>query len=286
MSVNNSDWKKYEVNIYNTIRTAFPDSEIEYDDAILGIYSKVERQVDFAIRKTIVGKRVLGVVDCKYFGKNIDLKIVESFIGMIEDLNANFGILITNKGYSQAAKNRVKFSNLKLDVLAVNELNEIIITSDYFINQNIKGLQLSRSEFLRRGKQNSSWFDEVKSDYKKRRIVFKEGYANYQTHAIKKIYGTIARSFRDFEQLESIEVHIPAKKNDESKYIFSTRFTKQSFENFTKINFDYIREDIKFWREEFVNSRITKEFIEAFESNYVKEFKYEDYYLIEFEKLL
>ena len=286
MSVKNNDWRKYELNIFNTIKSAFPDSEIEFDDAILGIYSKVERQVDFAIRKTIAGKRILGVVDCKYFGKNIDLKIVESFIGMIEDLNANFGILITNNGYSKAAKNRVKFSNLKLDVLAVDELNEIIITSDYFINQNIKGLQLSRSEFLRRGKQNSGWFDEEKSDYKKRRIVFKEGYANYQPHAIKKIYESIARSFRDFEQLEFIEVHIPAKKNDETKHIFSAKFSKQAFENFTKLDFDYLREDINFWRDGFVNTVISKEFVEEFKSNYVKENKYEDYRLIEFDKLL
>ncbi|OJV54196.1 MAG: hypothetical protein BGO31_12640 [Bacteroidetes bacterium 43-16] len=284
-------WGDYEKKVYKAICDAFPESDISFDDSILGIYSKAERQVDFAIRHNVAGKRILGIVDCKYYNKNIDVKMVESFIGMMQDVNANFGFLVTNNGYSQAAKNRVKFSNLKLDVLEVNELKEIEITADYFLNQNIKGLQLSKAEFLRRGKQNTNFFDEEKSDYKKRRIVFKEGYANYEFYAFKKLFESIARAFRDFEQLEHVEVFIPAKKNDAStshqdiKYLYSVNTSKHKFVEFMNLNFDHLREDIKNWRSDFINTTSSsKTNIGKFASQFVTSKKYTDYESIVFNK--
>jgi hypothetical protein len=276
-------WKEYEFKIYETIKAAFPDSEIVYDDAIFGFYSKVERQIDFAIRATVAGKRILGIVDCKLYEKNIDLKMVESFIGMIQDVNGHFGILITNKGYSKAAKNRVKYSNLKLDVLEINELNEIQISADYFINQNIKGLQLSKYEFLRRGKQNNTCFDEEKSDYNKRRIVFKEGFANTEYYAFKKIFSEIARVFRDFEHLDVIEIYIPANKNDQStdflnvKFLYSSRLTKQKFMEISNLNFDHLRDDINNWRNDFINSSFSKNDLLEFAKIHINQKAYLSY---------
>ena len=141
-------WKEYEKKIFVFLTEIYPNCEIEYDDAIFGIYSNVERQIDFAIRGNLAGKRILGIVDTKYYNKNIDVKVIEGFIGMMQDVNANFGFMITNKGYSQAAKNRVKNSNLKLDILKLNELNEIELTVDYFFNQNNFSKILSRPKVL------------------------------------------------------------------------------------------------------------------------------------------
>ncbi|MCS4164770.1 hypothetical protein M2419_001851 [Sphingobacterium sp. BIGb0116] len=283
-------WQDYEKKVFDTLSIAFPESNISFDDLILGIYSKAERQIDFAIRDNMAGKKILGIADCKYYNKNINIKMVESFIGMMQDVNANFGFLITNRGYSQAAKNRVRYSNLKLDVLELNELNEIEITADYFLNQNIKGLQLSKSEFLRRGKQNSSFFDEEKSDYKKRRIVFKEGYANYEYHAFKKLFESTGRSFRDFENLEHIKVFIPAKKNDESTdykdvmFLYSININKQQFEEFTNLSFENLRNNIKDWRSDFINANITKTYIIEFADRFVTSTQYSDYSSIKFNK--
>ncbi|WP_435263475.1 restriction endonuclease [Tenacibaculum sp. nBUS_03] len=207
-------WKEYERILYETLSEIYSNCEIEYDDSIYGLYSKTERQIDFSIRGNLAGKRILGIVDTKYYNKKIDVKVVESFIGMTEDVNANFGLIITNKGYSQSAKNRVKFSNLKLDVLELNELNEIDISVDYFFNQNIKGLQLSKYEFNRRGHQNTNFFDELKSDYKKRILYYKEGFANTEYFAFKKLLESSTRAFRDFEQLDKINVFIPSNKNN------------------------------------------------------------------------
>ena len=271
-------WKEYEEKLFTSLKNIYTECEIEYDESIFGIYSNVERQIDFAIRGNLAGKRILGIVDCKYYNKNIDVKIIESFIGMMQDVNANFGFMITNQGYSQAAKNRVKNSNLKLEVLRFNELNEIELSIDYFFNQNIKGLQLSKFEFIRRNKQNTAYFDEDKSDYKKRRVYYKEGFASTEYFAFKKLLENSVRAFRDFEQLKNIELFIPANKCDistnyiERKYIAGCGVNRNEIEFFLNTNIDYLREDIINWREIFLD-QISKELVFNFAKLFVKEYK-------------
>ncbi|SDI64316.1 restriction endonuclease [Winogradskyella thalassocola] len=275
-------WKEYEKKLYETLRQNYPDCEIEYNDSIYGIYSITERQIDFSIRGNLAGKRILGIVDTKYYNKNINVKIVESFIGMTEDVNANFGFIITNKGYSKAAKNRVKHSNLKLDVLELNELNEIDITIDYFFNQNIKGLQLSKYEFFRRWKQNTNFFDSTKSNYKKRIVCFKEGFANTEYYAFKKILENSARAFRDFNQLDYIKIYIPSNKNNQFtnyfdvKTLYFSTIKKTDIEDFTNTNIEYLRDDIKNWRNEFLG-KLNKERVMEFASKFIQEKKYDEY---------
>lgn len=275
-------WKEYESKLFDFLKRTYPECEIEFDDSIFGIYSKIERQIDFAIRGNLAGKRILGIVDCKYYSKKIDIKTVESFIGMMQDVNANFGFMITNRGYSQAAKNRVKYSNLKLDILQFNELNEIEPTVDYFFNQNIKGLELSKSEFFRRNRQNSGYFDEKKSDYKKRIICYKEEYANSEYYALKKLLENSVRTLRDFEQLDQISLSIPSYKNDAStnyidkKILYSCQIKRFEIEKFLNTNISSLRDEIVNWRKDFLEN-ITKEMVQNFARIFVKEKEYNHY---------
>jgi hypothetical protein len=41
------------------------------------------------------GESITIMVDAKFFGKNIDVKHVESFIGMMQDVGVDKGLLIT-----------------------------------------------------------------------------------------------------------------------------------------------------------------------------------------------
>ncbi|WP_338376487.1 restriction endonuclease [uncultured Flavobacterium sp.] len=275
-------WKEYEIKLFDLLKQTYPECEIEFDDSVFGIYSKVERQIDFAVRGNLAGKRILGIVDCKYYNKKIHVKTVESFIGMMQDVNANFGLIITNQGYSQAAKNRVKYSNLKLDVLKFNELNEIELTVDYFFNQNIKRLQLSKSEFFRRNKQNTEYFDEIKSNYKKRIICYKEEYANTEYYAFKKLLENSVRTLRDFEQIDDIKLFIPANKNDEStncinkKILYSCNINRFEIEKFLNTNINHLRDEIINWRNDFLGI-LTKEIILKFAKTFINEEEYNNY---------
>ncbi len=118
------DWKKYEQEILETFRMAYPDAKILFDQKLLGRYSKTKRQIDVLIEGRIAGKKIRLIIDGKKYSKNIDVKDVETFISMVEDVEAAQGILITSKGYSQAAINRAYYgpTDIELDILNFEDL--------------------------------------------------------------------------------------------------------------------------------------------------------------------
>ena len=119
-------WKKYESEIFYIFKLAYPDTNIMYNQKILGRYSKVERQIDVLIEGYIAGRKFFLIIDAKHYSKKIDVKDVEKFISMVEDVNAAQGILITSKGYTQAAINRAYYgpSEIELDILNFDELKQ------------------------------------------------------------------------------------------------------------------------------------------------------------------
>jgi hypothetical protein len=120
------DWRKYEKEIYRYFKETFPMTTIKFDQKILGRFSKVDRQIDILIEGNIAGYALKIVVDCKYFSKNIDVKNVESFCSMVEDVNAHQGVLITSKGFSPAAINRAYYGNqqVELDIINFDEIKK------------------------------------------------------------------------------------------------------------------------------------------------------------------
>ncbi|WP_321307680.1 restriction endonuclease [Marinifilum fragile] len=113
-------WRKYEKDILRYFKETYPDTEILFDQKIQGKYSKVNRQIDILIEGDIAGYQIRIAVDCKYFSKNIDVKQVESFCSMVEDIEAHQGVLITQKGFSKAAINRAHYGNQKVELDIIN----------------------------------------------------------------------------------------------------------------------------------------------------------------------
>lgn len=120
------NWKKYEQEILRYFQETFPETQISFDKKVVGRYSKVERQIDILIEGEIAGYEIKIIVDCKHFSKNIDVKQVESFSSMVEDVEAHQGVLITQKGFSKAATNRAYYGTQKveLDIINFSELQK------------------------------------------------------------------------------------------------------------------------------------------------------------------
>lgn len=120
------NWKKYELEILNYFTDLYPDTLITFDKKIIGKFSKVERQIDIYLEGQIAGYQIKIAVDCKYFSKNIDVKHVESFCSMVEDIDAHQGVLITKKGFSKAAINRAYYGiqKVELDILNFEEITK------------------------------------------------------------------------------------------------------------------------------------------------------------------
>ncbi|WP_194768787.1 restriction endonuclease [Tamlana sp. I1] len=277
MPIEDKTWRKYERLIHQELTSVFTDCEFEFDDRIFGKHSRIDRQIDISIRGNIGGNKILGIIDCKHFSKNIDVKIIESFLGMLEDTKANFGLIITNNGFSSSAKNRANVRNLRLDIIEFDELEKIKLTYDYFVNQKIRNLELSKYEFFKRARENSGYFDLSKSDYNRRIVTFKEGFANTEYYAFKKIIKESARLFRDFTDLEMLTIRIPANK-DNTKRIYHSNVNRNELEKFLKLDFKYLREDIKFWRSDFLeNGSYTKQSIYDFAHENINSTEYTNY---------
>jgi hypothetical protein len=80
--------------------------------------SSVAHQIDVSIE--VNGKRRRVIVECKDFdvsGDKVGLEILRSFRSVIEDTNADEGIILTCIGYTTEAQKYAKSKNIKLAVL-------------------------------------------------------------------------------------------------------------------------------------------------------------------------
>src|SRR5262245_60095618 len=65
------------------------------------------RQIDVLVRFPVPGMDdVLMVVDTKLYRRPVDVTTVDQFIGLVEDVGAASGLLVTPHGFSGAARNR------------------------------------------------------------------------------------------------------------------------------------------------------------------------------------
>ena len=111
------DWKKYEQEICEEFRSLFPDANILQNQHLEG-RSGGRRQIDVLIRERVAGRTINIVVDGKYFSRKVDVGIVESFTGLVRDVRADKGILVTNVGYTSGALNRAQSEeDIELDIL-------------------------------------------------------------------------------------------------------------------------------------------------------------------------
>lgn len=114
------NWSDYEIDIFNYFRSTFPGADITKNVSVLGRYSKVPRQIDVLIEDYVAGSRFRTIVDGKFFSTKVDVKDVESFIAMLNDVEAHKGVIITQEGYTQAAINRAHYDQLDLDLDILN----------------------------------------------------------------------------------------------------------------------------------------------------------------------
>lgn len=138
-------WRDYEDYIYEKLKSwAGDDAKVEFDQKIKGKFSEANRQVDVLIRgrfANATGRDMTAAVDCKFYTREIDVKKVDEFIGFCQDVQTDMGILVTNKGFSPAAKRRAdKGIDLQVIVAEIDHLppayhaawDEGYFESDYF----------------------------------------------------------------------------------------------------------------------------------------------------------
>jgi hypothetical protein len=101
-------WKRFERLAYEIQKELAGDAEIKFDDSIVGVDSKVSRQIDISIRKHVGQYAILIVIDCKDYAEPLDVKDVETFSALVRDVRANRGAMIVSSSFTPAALNIAK----------------------------------------------------------------------------------------------------------------------------------------------------------------------------------
>lgn len=83
-----------------------------------------QRQIDVRVRGRIFGMaNATLVVDCKRRRLPIDVKDVEAFIGLVEDVGADVGMMVTTEGSTEGARDRARaVRGVHLEVMSLEEL--------------------------------------------------------------------------------------------------------------------------------------------------------------------
>jgi len=92
----------------------------------MGRYSKAARQVDVLVRAKVAGSELVGVFDCKHLNRNVDVKVIDMMVGFMTDVGANFGGVVSSKGFSSAARNRADMPGMDVRVVAFDSPETVV----------------------------------------------------------------------------------------------------------------------------------------------------------------
>ncbi|MDO8141938.1 MAG: restriction endonuclease, partial [Candidatus Brocadiales bacterium] len=99
-------WQKFESLVAHIQGLLAPQAEITLNKKIRGKRSKTLREIDIAVSQNIGQHHIFIAIDCKDYKSPVDVKNIEEFIGLVEDVGANKGAIVSANGFTQAAKTR------------------------------------------------------------------------------------------------------------------------------------------------------------------------------------
>ncbi len=110
-------WKRFEALVAKLQQEFSPNAKVTHNDKIMGQHSGVERQIDISVRKTVGQFNILIVIDCKDYSKPVDVKGMEEFFGLVNDVGANKGAIVSSGGFTKAARTRARDAGVDIYTL-------------------------------------------------------------------------------------------------------------------------------------------------------------------------
>jgi hypothetical protein len=118
------DWKLYE-NAIAEIEESLENCEVKQNYKPIGKLSGVQRQVDVWLSTKIGNNHEVTVaIECRRYNKPVAIKDVEAFVGFLEDVGANKGVMISHSGYTEGAQKRAEAAGIDLKILTVEEAED------------------------------------------------------------------------------------------------------------------------------------------------------------------
>lgn len=121
-------WGEYEDAVLDECRRVYEvyGADIKKDVHLRGALSGALRQIDVLVTFPLLDSSSTIVIEAKHYSRKISVKIVESFLGFLEDLGIENGVIVTEKGYSKAATYRAikGRGNVTVEILSLSELQQ------------------------------------------------------------------------------------------------------------------------------------------------------------------
>lgn len=116
----------YENGVADVIGAILGDAAtVRRNVQLVGRKSGRTRQIDVLVTGPLFGGADQSmVVDCKLYSRPVDVKGVESFIGLINDVGAETGLLVTASGVTASARARAASERgIRVDAVSARELS-------------------------------------------------------------------------------------------------------------------------------------------------------------------
>ncbi|MEW5757440.1 MAG: restriction endonuclease [Pseudomonadota bacterium] len=133
------------------------------------------RQFDVVVRGVFAGQQMLGIIECKDLGRKVGTPEVDGFVTKAQDVNANFKILMSRRGFSKPAL--VKCAHYGIQALSLVENDPAnkkffigarweaditrwgqISVSLHFANEPSTPVHFNAEDLTIRGKKVLDWF--------------------------------------------------------------------------------------------------------------------------------
>lgn len=109
-----SDYKDLELLVAKIQQQLAPSANVIHNASLLGRHSGVMRQIDVLVRDRVGQYEIKIAIDAKDHSRPVDVKGVEEFAGLVDDVGAQRGVLVSPKGFTETAKTRAK--GLQIDI--------------------------------------------------------------------------------------------------------------------------------------------------------------------------
>jgi len=101
-------YKKFEQLVARIQKQLAPDAKVEHNIRLPGRNSRTNRQIDVLVSQKVGQYDIKIIIDCKDYSDPVDVKGVEEFYGLFEDVGAHKGVLVCPKGFTETAKKRAE----------------------------------------------------------------------------------------------------------------------------------------------------------------------------------
>lgn len=103
-----ADFEDLELLVAKIQKELAPAAEVLHNQRLPGRKSGRTRQIDVLVKDRVGQYEIHIVIDCKDYKKPADVKSVEEFFGLVDDVGAQKGVLVCPSGFSAAAKTRAE----------------------------------------------------------------------------------------------------------------------------------------------------------------------------------